>query len=84
MGITIVTFIVVFLVQNSQNRDTASIHIKLDELISAIDGAREELTGIEHLTSHEIDANRLRLEEAVNGNSRKQRVQKNVKAMLTH
>lgn len=53
-GTTIVTFLMVFLIQNSQNRDTASIQAKLDELLYALDGARDEFIGIEHLAESEI------------------------------
>ncbi|MCC7371033.1 MAG: low affinity iron permease family protein [Chloroflexi bacterium] len=41
-GTTIVTFLMVFLIQNSQNRDTQAIHLKLDELLRAVQGARED------------------------------------------
>ncbi len=70
-GTSIVTFLMVFLIQNSQNRDTASLHIKLDELISALDGAREQFIGIEHLTSNEIDAIKQQLEKETKGGKRK-------------
>lgn len=80
-GTTIVTFLMVFLIQNSQNRDTASLQIKLDELISALDGAREQFIGIEHLTSREIEDIRLQLEKDTMGGNRKKLVNKNVKAM---
>ena len=49
-GTTMVTFLAVFLIQNSQNRDAAAIQAKLDEMIRAIEAAREEFIGIEHLT----------------------------------
>jgi len=62
---TIVTFLMVFLIQNSQNRDAAAIQAKLDELIRAIGHARNEFVGIEHLTDHEIEAIRRRLEDQV-------------------
>lgn len=62
---TIVTFLMVFLIQNSQNRDAAAIQAKLDEVIRAMDGARNEFIGIEHLTDNEIEAIRSRLEEQV-------------------
>jgi low affinity Fe/Cu permease len=44
---TIVTFLMVFLIQNTQNRDTIALQVKLDELILALDKARNELVGIE-------------------------------------
>ena len=80
-GTTIVTFLMVFLIQNSQNRDTASLQIKLDELISALDGAREQFIGIEHLTSREIEDIRLQLEKETKGGNRKKLVNKSVKIM---
>ena len=52
-GTTIVTFLMVFLVQNTQNRDSAAMQAKLDELIRAIEGAREQFIGIEHMTDRE-------------------------------
>jgi low affinity Fe/Cu permease len=53
-GTTIVTFLMVFLIQNSQNRDSAAIQVKLDELIR-VGAARNSLIGIEHLTDDEIE-----------------------------
>ena len=53
-GTTIVTFLMVFLIQNSQNRDSAAIQVKLDELIR-VSAARNSLVGIEHLTDDEIE-----------------------------
>jgi low affinity Fe/Cu permease len=62
---TIATFLMVFLIQNSQNRDAAAIQAKLDELIWAISGARNEFVGIEHLTDREIEEIRAQLENEV-------------------
>jgi low affinity Fe/Cu permease len=53
-GTTIVTFLMVFLIQNAQNRDASAIQAKLDELIRAVQGARNEFIGIEHLTESEL------------------------------
>jgi low affinity Fe/Cu permease len=64
-GTTIVTFLMVFLIQNSANRDTASMQAKLDELLRALDGARERFIGIEHLTSTEVEAVRRALEKEI-------------------
>lgn len=64
-GTTIVTFLMVFLIQNSANRDTASMQAKLDELVRAVEGAREKFIGIEHLTSHEVEAVRTELEKEI-------------------
>jgi len=65
-GTTIVTFLMVFLIQNAQNRDGSAIQAKLDELIRAVGHARNEFIGIEHLTERELDAVRKVL-EAVSG-----------------
>lgn len=51
---SIVTFLMVFLIQNAQNRDTSAIQLKLDELIQAIEGARNNLRGIEELSESEL------------------------------
>jgi low affinity Fe/Cu permease len=61
-GTTIVTFLMVFLIQNSQNRDSAAIQVKLDELIR-VSAARNSLVGIEHLTDDELEELRSRCEE---------------------
>ena len=53
-GTTIVTFLMVFLIQNAQNRDASAMQVKLDELIRAVVDARNEMIGIEHLTDAEI------------------------------
>lgn len=52
---TIVTFLMVFLIQNTQNRDTKAVHLKLDELIRGIRGARDHLINVEEQTDEEID-----------------------------
>jgi low affinity Fe/Cu permease len=54
-GTTIVTFLMVFLIQNSQNRDARAINLKLDELIRAIDKARNHMINIESLSDVELD-----------------------------
>ena len=59
---TIVTFLMVFLIQNSQNRDAAAMQAKLDELLRAVDKAREQFIGIEHLTDQQIELVRAALE----------------------
>jgi low affinity Fe/Cu permease len=61
-GTTIVTFLMVFLIQNSQNRDAAAMQAKLDELLRAIGKARSAFIGIEHLTDSEIEQIRDALE----------------------
>jgi low affinity Fe/Cu permease len=62
-GTTIVTFLMVFLIQNSQNRDSAAIQIKLDELIR-VGEVKNTFVGIEHLTEEEIEELRAKCERA--------------------
>jgi low affinity Fe/Cu permease len=59
---TIVTFLMVFLIQNSQNRDAAAMQAKLDELIRAVEGARTQFIGIEHRSDTEIELIRSEIE----------------------
>ena len=53
-GTTIITFLMVFLIQNTQNRDTAAVHLKLDELIRAIHGARNSVLNLEDACEEEL------------------------------
>jgi len=53
-GTTIVTFLMVFLIQNTQNRDAKAMHLKLDELIRALKKARNELVDLENLSDEEL------------------------------
>jgi low affinity Fe/Cu permease len=52
---TIVTFLMVFLIQNTQNRDAKTFHLKLDELIHAIKGARNKMIDLENMTDEELE-----------------------------
>ena len=54
-GTTIVTFLMVFLIQNTQNRDAKAVHLKLDEIIRAVNGARNELVDLENLSDENLD-----------------------------
>ncbi|MCK0195321.1 low affinity iron permease family protein [Ancylobacter sp. 6x-1] len=60
---TIITFLMVFVIQNSQNRDTAALQIKLDELISKLDGPREVLLDLEELDEKDLEKIRAEFEE---------------------
>ncbi|WP_419555364.1 low affinity iron permease family protein [Sphingobium yanoikuyae] len=62
---TVLTFLAVFLIQNSQNRDGAAMQAKLDEIIRALDKARVEFVGIEHLTDAQIAKIREALENDI-------------------
>ena len=62
-GTTIVTFLMVFLIQNTQNRDAKAMHLKLDELIRAVKGARNQLVDLENLSDDDLK----KLEEQFQG-----------------
>jgi len=62
-GTTIITFLMVFLIQNTQNRDSAAMQLKLDELIRAINGAHNGLLDLEELSDEELDKIKSRYEE---------------------
>ncbi len=70
---TIITFLMVFIIQNSQNRDGAAIQAKLDELIRALDGAREVFIGIEHFTDGQLEQIRAAIEHEVKDKDAKTR-----------
>jgi low affinity Fe/Cu permease len=74
-GTTIVTFLMVFLIQNTQNRDAKAVHLKLDELIRALKNARNELIDLEKLTDEDLtdlerQFERVRKNAERNGNDR--------------
>ena len=80
---TVLTFLAVFLIQNSQNRDAAAMQAKLDELIRAQKGARGQFIGIEHLTDEQIEAIRDKLEHEVDGAVGKEATaEKSIKRLL--
>ena len=54
-GTTVVKFLVVFLIQNAQNRDARAIHLKLDELIRGVKGARNALINLQDLTDEQLE-----------------------------
>ncbi|HEY0426652.1 MAG TPA: low affinity iron permease family protein [Pyrinomonadaceae bacterium] len=54
-GTTIVTFLMVFLIQNTQNRDTEALQLKLDEIIRCLEGARNQVLDLEELDEKELD-----------------------------
>jgi low affinity Fe/Cu permease len=62
-GTTIVTFLMVFLIQNTQNRDARAINLKLNELIRAVDKARDQMIDIENLSDLELDELHRRYEQ---------------------
>jgi low affinity Fe/Cu permease len=62
-GTTIVTFLMVFLIQNTQNRDSTALQLKLDELIRAVEGAHNSLLDLEELEEHELERLRAVYEE---------------------
>ncbi|HEX3558646.1 MAG TPA: low affinity iron permease family protein [Pyrinomonadaceae bacterium] len=53
-GTTIITFLMVFLIQNTQNRDAKAIHLKLDELLRAVEGARTSMANLENMPDDEL------------------------------
>jgi low affinity Fe/Cu permease len=70
-GTTVVTFLMVFLIQNTQNRDSVAMQIKLDELLRAVKGAHTALADLEDLTEAQLDefkARYVRLAEAAKAN----------------
>jgi low affinity Fe/Cu permease len=54
-GTTIITFLMVFLIQNTQNRDSRAVHLKLDELIRSVQTARNEMVGLEDLSDEDLE-----------------------------
>ncbi|MDB5724673.1 MAG: hypothetical protein JWQ16_1427 [Novosphingobium sp.] len=80
---TVLTFLAVFLIQNSQNRDGAAMQAKLDEILRALDNAREEFVGIEHLTDAQICEIRNALEKDIkNAQGKSKTAAPSVEALL--
>ncbi len=79
---TIATFLMVFLIQNSQNRDAAAMQAKLDELIRAVHNARNDFVGIEHLTDREIEAIRAALEDSIGSDHARHGQRKSIERLL--
>lgn len=61
-GTTIITFLMVFLIQNAQNRDSAAVQLKLDELIRAVEGAHNSLIDLEELEEEQLEKIRCKFE----------------------
>lgn len=70
-GTTIATFLIVFLIQNTQNRDARALHLKLDEVIHSMRKARNSLIDLENCTDEELDSLQREFEKVRNGSSRK-------------
>ena len=83
-GTTIVTFLMVFLIQNSQNRDAAAMQAKLDELLRAVKNARAQFIGIEHLSDSQIEEIRGALENEAGSrrNGKSSTVEDSVESLL--
>jgi low affinity Fe/Cu permease len=64
---TIITFLMVFLIQNTQNRDSLALHLKLDELLRAVEGARDSLVDLENLSDEEISTVKQEFSKLANG-----------------
>ena len=70
---TIITFLMVFLIQNTQNRDTKAIHLKLDELLRGVSGARTSLVNLENLSDEELERLQKQFERLSEAVSRRHR-----------
>lgn len=66
-GTSVVTFLMVFLLQNTQNRDSTALHLKLDELLRAIGEARTGLVGLQTMTDAQLEALRVEFDELAEG-----------------
>jgi low affinity Fe/Cu permease len=77
-GTTIVTFLMVFLIQRAQNKDAQAIHIKLNEIVAALEGASNRLIDVEDLTEEEIETLHKHYQRLV------QMAEKDIKLTLSH
>jgi low affinity Fe/Cu permease len=68
---TIITFLMVFLIQNTQNRDAKAIHLKLDELIRSVENARNRLVDLEEMSDEELDKLQAEFQRFREANTRK-------------
>ena len=75
-GTTIITFLMVFIIQNTQTRDSREIHLKLDELLRAVEKARTRLIRSEDLTDEELEALQAELRAAASGRQRRRAANK--------
>jgi low affinity Fe/Cu permease len=80
-GTTIVTFLMVFLIQNTQNRDAKAIHLKLDELIRAVKEARNNLVDLEDMSDEELAKLQDEFQRLREQNSRLERVAKQAQGL---
>lgn len=82
-GTTIITFLMVFLIQNTQNRDAKAIHLKLDELIRSVEGARDELVDLEDLSDDDLKKLQQQFEELrkQQGDQVEEHVEKHIDAL---
>jgi low affinity Fe/Cu permease len=66
-GTTVITFLMVFLIQHSQNRDTLALQLKLSELILAVEGARNRLAAVEDFSDRELERLKKKVRKRANG-----------------
>jgi low affinity Fe/Cu permease len=79
---TVLTFLAVFLIQNSQNRDGAAMQAKLDEILRALDKARDQFVGIEHLSDTQIAQIREALERDIAAGPGQESAEQSVEELL--
>lgn len=77
-GTTIVTFLMVFMIQNTQNRDAHAMHLKLDELLRAMHEARNDLINLEHCTDEQLAQYESEFRRLKEGRERRERARETV------